>query len=277
MKLNKITAVAAAISAAAVLSISAQAQVFTSYSSGDVLLGFNQSGNASDYIVDLGSVSQFIGITSPVSFQLSTADLSNTFTSSWASNSATNLVSWGAVANDQGLAIASDTDGSSVWYTKGELTTGTHTAAPIRGSSSALNSISNRIQNLDTGTNGYDSSLSTANANNGVVQSTSTSNSWASFGPNGANAFNIGASIEQPVTGNGQGPTNSVLDFYEVDTKTASNQPATLLGTFTLNSSGDLTFTEVASTPEPSAFALGLTAVVLFVVLKRRKMLGLNA
>ena len=63
-----------------------------------------------------------------------------------------------------------------------------------------------------------------------------------------------------------------MLDLYEVDTKTASNQPAAFLGTFDLSSTGLLTFDPAtAAVPEPSAYALGITALVLFGVLKRRK------
>jgi len=275
MKRTKLTTVVAALAAAAVLTTSARAQVYTAYSSGDALLGFEQAGNASDYVVDLGSVSQFITATTPLTFQLSTTDLSTVFSSSWASNSQTNLVQWGVVANDQGQTVSSNTDGNSIWYTLGETTSGTQTKAPVRGSSSALASISNKIQNLDTGTNGYDSELSTANANNAIIQSASAGNSWSSFKPgvaDGQVAFGIGTDIEQASTG-ATGPTNSDLDLYEVDTKTGSNQPADYLGYFTLNSNGLLTFDPAgaAAVPEPSAYALGITALVLFGVLKRRK------
>ena len=275
MKLTKLTTAVAALAAAAVLGTSAQAQVFTAYSSGDALLGFEQAGNASDYVVDLGSVSQFITATAPVTLQLSTTDLSAVFGSTWASNSQTNLVQWGVVANDQGQTISKNTDGNSIWYTKGETTSGTQTTAPIRGTASALANVSNAIQNLDTGNGGYDSELSTANANNAIVTAASAGNSWSSFKPgvaDGQVAFGIGTDIEQAATG-ATGPTNSVLDLYEVDTKTGSNQPATFLGAFDLSSTGLLTFDPASAkaVPEPSAYALGITALVLFGVLKRRK------
>ena len=135
--------------------------------------------------------------------------------------------------------------------------------------------MSNAIQNLDTGNGGYDSELSTANANNAIVTAASAGNSWSSFKPgvaDGQVAFGIGTDIEQAATG-ATGPTNSVLDLYEVDTKTGSNQPATFLGAFDLSSTGLLTFDPASAeaVPEPSAYALGITALVLFGVLKRRK------
>ncbi len=273
MKLNKLTTALAALAAAAVLGTSAQAQVYTTYSGGDALLGFEQNGNASNYLVDLGSVSQFIGQTAPVSIQLSAADLQAVFGSSWASNSQTNLVQWGIVANDQSDAISGtdpNGDQSTIWYTKGELAPGTQSTAPIRGFASGNNSISNPIQNLDSGSGGYDSELSTANADNAIIQTKTGANSWSSFGPGTTSAFSIGTSVEQPLTGSGTGPTDSVLDFYELPSQTASNQPAIFLGSFSLDSTGELTF-DPAAVPEPSAYALGLTAIILFAVLKRRK------
>ncbi len=50
-------------------------------------------------------------------------------------------------------------------------------------------------------------------------------------------------------------------------------QPTTLLGTFTLEDNGTLEFTAEA-VPEPSTYALGIAAIALFVVLKRRQSLG---
>jgi len=281
MKLNKLATALTALAAVAVLTTSAQAQVFPNYNSGDVFIGFEQSGAANDYIADIGSVSQFIGDASPVTIQLSTTDLTAAFGSSWASNSnSTTNVQWGLVANDQSDSIASDTDGSSIWYTKGETVVGTKSAAPIRGTSSALNAISNKIQALETATTGgYTDYETTADTSNGVIESSTAANSWTSFKPgtySGNTAFNIGSEIEQPSSGNDTGPTDSALDFYEVDTRTASNQPATLLGTFSLSNSGLLTFNP-AAVPEPSSYALGLTALVIFFVLKRRKALSNEA
>ncbi len=281
MKFNKLTTAVAALAAAAVFVTSARAQVYPTYLSGQALIGFEQQGSSSDYVVDLGSVSQFIGAASPLTFQLSTTDLSTVFGSSWASNSQTNLVQWGIVANDQGQAISSDTDGDSIWYTKGETVAGTRTTAPIRGSSSALGSISNQIQNLETAsTGGFVNILSTADTSNAVTEPSTSANSWTSFKPgtySGGTAFGIGSEIEQPGSGSNTGPTDSVLDFFQVNSKTASNQAATFLGTFSLNSSGVLTFDEAQAVPEPSAYALGITGIILFLVLKRRKSISVAA
>ena len=287
MKLYPITSAAVALAAVAVLATSARAQVYTPdpVPSGDVLIGFesyNSTTSAAtpfDYVVDLGQVSQFINdtSTSPLQFQLSTTDLSSAFGTGWASNSnGSGNVQWGVVANDPSDSISSDPDGDSVWYTKGETVPGTQTTAPVRGSSSTLHAVSNAINNFEDGYAGQVATTSTSTTPYlGYIES-SGAGSWTSAKPgaySGNTAFGIGSEIEQPSTGSYTGPTDSVLDFYEVDTKTGSNEPATFLGTFSLAPDGILSFTGVAAqaTPEPSAYALGLIAIALFVVLKRRK------
>ncbi len=289
MKLTKFTIAAAALAATAILTTSARAQVFPNINSGDLLIGFEQSGNASDYVVDLGQASTFADATSPLQINLSTADLSSVFTSSWASNSngATN-VQWGVVGNDQSASDSSSVD--TVWFTQAETTPGTQSTAPTRGNTSALSAVSNKIQELESGAaaNALENLEATSNtAGNfntttgdstgvGVIQTSGNSESWTSFSPgvySGGNAFGSGKNIEQLGTGNYTGPTDSVLDLYE-DVPTATNgESADFLGTLSLNSSGVLTF-DPAAVPEPSAYALGLTAVLMFLVLKRRKALA---
>jgi hypothetical protein len=75
--------------------------------------------------------------------------------------------------------------------------------------------------------------------------------------------------------GNGQlgdtFPTGDVLTLYTVTNGAAS---AVADGTFSLSNVGGneiLEFNTLAATPEPSAYALGLCAVALFWVLKRRR------
>jgi hypothetical protein len=264
MKLHKLTTAIVALTAAAVLGSSAQAQVTTNYTSGDLLIGFEQAGAANNYVVDLGSASQFIGATT-LNFQLSTADLAADFTSNWAvnTNGATN-VQWGVVGNDQSKTVQSNAN--TVWFTEGEVTAGTKNTALTGLSGSQLHTISSNIQNLETASGGFAGSTSTSDTTKAINQSPSAANSWTSFSP-GNTAFNLGFSIEQPGSGSNTGPTDSVLDLFEYVPGASS---ASLLGTFSLAGNGDLTFNANA-VPEPSAYALGITALVLFGVLKRRR------
>ncbi len=256
MKLNKLKTALMALAVSAALTSAAEAQVDTLYHSGDLLLGFEQNGNASNYLVDLGQVSQFINATSPLTFDLSTTDLSTIFGSSWASNSQTNLVQWGVAGNDR--SVSDQTNLNAVWYTQVQPST-----APVGGSSGVQKQVSLSIQALETGLGGYQGGTSTVNSNAAIVQSSSAANSWSSFSPSNGIGFNLGTGVETL-----SGPTNSSLDLYQV----LPGSTGTLLGDFSLSSGGVLTFTQ--ATPEPSSYALGLTAVILFVVLRRRSALS---
>ncbi len=269
MKLTKLTTAVVALAAAAVLGSSAQAQVTTNYTSGDLLIGFEQQGAASDYVVDLGSATQFLNASTPLNFQLSTTDLAADFTSNWAvnTNGATD-VQWGVIGNDEGKVAQSNAN--TIWYTQGEVVAGTTNAALTGKSASALHQVSSTIQNLETGSGGFSGGTSTSDTTNGINQSATAANSWSSFAPggySGGTAFGLGFEIEQPGSGNNVGPTDSVLDLFEYVPGASS---ASLLGTFSLAGNGDLTF-DPQAVPEPSAYALGITALVLFGVLKRRR------
>jgi hypothetical protein len=280
MKLPKLTtAVVALAAAAAVLATSAQAAATqVSYTSGDLFLGFEVDGGSTDYVVNLGLANQFSGATSPLTFQLSTADLSSVFGTSWATNSGTSAdVQWGVIGNDQnnGATVGTqtgNTDAKSIWYTLGEQVSGTPNTAQSAQSAAALNAISNQIKQLDTGSGGFNGKTSTSDTTNAIEESATATHSWTSFAPgtySGGTAFGIGTEIEQAGSGNNTGPTDSVLDLFQAN----SGQTADLLGEFSLSSSGLLTFDPAATlaVPEPSAYALGITALVLFGVLKRRK------
>jgi hypothetical protein len=278
MKLTKLTTAVAALAAAAVFTTAARAQT-----SGDLFLGFEQSGNSSDYVVDLGQASQFADATSALTFQLSAGtnqDLNTIFGNSWASNSnGSTDVQWGVVGVDP--SKLDSTVANTVWFTLAETTPGTQSTAPTLANS-LLNQVAGNIQSLGfnaTAANSIYNSNPTSNTSSsstpGYIQVAGNPDSWTSYQPgvySGSDGFGLGRSIEQPSTGSGSGPTDSVLDLYE-DVPGASNGATDFLGSFSLNNSGLLTFdpNSVASTPEPSAWALGVTAVVLFLVLKRRK------
>ena len=292
MKLTKLTTLAAALAAAAVLTTSARAAgVSQTYTSGDLLLGFEQQNNSTDYVVNLGLASQFITAQStdtPWTLQLSTTDLGNVFGSTtWSTNNNGSAnVQWGIIGNDQGGAISGDSDANSIWLTQAETVKGTQSAAPAALQGSTLGSVSNEIQNFETGSGGFQHTTSTSDTTNAITQSTGNSHAWGNYGPgiyspaNAGTAFGYGSSIEQPGSGSNTGPTDSYLDLYQLNSSDAVGNPGAgeavdLLGTFSLSSGGLLTF-DPAAVPEPSAYALGLTALVLFTVLKRRKSIAVQ-
>lgn len=266
MKLNKLTTAVVALAAAAVLGTSAEAQVTTLYNSGDLLLGFEQSGAANNYLVDLGSASQFLSASSPVTIQLSTVDLQADFGASWASNSATNLVNWGVVGYDPSEAVQTSS-AYTAFFTQGEPSQGTLSANPGVGTLSYLKTVTAGIKNLALSSGGFNGGTSTNDTTNAINQSASAANSWSSFSPSSGTGFNLSVGVEQPLSGANNGPTDSYLDLYE----DIPGGPDKEIGTFSLSSSGLLTFDPAAAAvPEPSAYALGITALILFAVLKRR-------
>jgi len=263
---------------AAVLGTSAQAQS-VSYTEGDLLIGFDQTGAADNYVVDLGPVSQFINATGSLTFDLSTSDLANTFGgSSWSSNSQTNLVQWGVIgAGDRtsNITVGSDTiQKNTLFYTMGELNPGTQSTPPTEGTNSAQNSINGNITpNFANGTGGFNGTTPTVGSTlslQAINQTSGATNSW-SYELTSKADFGIGSNIQQPLTGSATGPTDSVLDLYELTPTNASTPaPTALLGTLSLASSGVLTF-NTGAVPEPSSYALvGVGAMFLFWRLRRK-------
>jgi len=269
MKPNKITSAALALALAAVLGTSAHAQT---YNTGDVLLGFEQSGSANDYEVDLGAFTQFADATSPVTLQLSVTDLNTAFGSSWSSNSQTDLVQWGVIGSGQlhgnttvnGTALNADT----LFYTVGEVTPGTQSTAPTEHSTTVQGTVVSQIVNATTGSGGFTSGTLTGNGTlQAIIQSASATDSYA-YEISSKSNFEIGSSIQQPGSGTGQGPTDSVLDLYQLNP--VNGGTATYLGDFSLNSGGVLTF-DPAAVPEPSTYALmGIGAMFLIWRLRRK-------
>jgi len=264
-----------ALAFAAILSTSAHAQNLT-YNTGDLLIGFEENGTTNNYVVDLGAASQFINASTPLTFSLSTSDLTTAFTSNWASNSQTNLVQWGVIGGSSktgSITLGGDTLAkNTLFYTQGELNVGTAATAPKELNNAGQNTINGKIVNFETDFGGETPSAGSTLALQATIESNGTANSYGDEVIN-QNIFGIGSSIEQPASGSYTGPTNSVSDLFQLNASTPSGvTPGTDLGTFSLASSGTLTFTPEA-VPEPSSWALTGVAMTFmtFLVLRRRK------
>jgi hypothetical protein len=279
MKHTKITSTMVALAIAAVLgTTTAHAQV-TSYNEGDLLLGFEQQNGAggvtaNDYGVDLGAVSNFIGVTSPLTFDLSTTDLTLAFGSGWAGNTNLgSLVQWGVIGGsdeNSTLAVGSDTLlKNTLFYTQGELNVGTQSTPPATASNSTQKNVNGNIQQFGLSFQGATESASAiALGSDAAIIASGTG--WSEYTPS-TEAFGGSKGIEQPSSGSDTGPTDSVLDLYELPNTTSTpGAKAILLGDFSLTSAGVLTF-DPAAVPEPSSYALAALAAVTFVVLRRRK------
>ena len=293
MKKTKLLAAGlVAAAAAAVLAPSARAQ--NSYQTGDLFIGFEEPGVSSDYVIDLGPANYFIGLAAtPGTTDITTADpnhgggvglgniasdLSTVFGTSWATNSLTtgSNVQWGIIgATSNSLGGTTGAGGTfglpknTLFETSAELTPGTQSSPLPTNTSGLQGGVNTAIIGFE---NNFSGSPQTGNSNYAEIQTVDAVNdpdSWTGNTP-GSEAFGNHYSIEQPTSGNYIGPTNSVLDLYEL--KPQNGGTGVDLGSFSLTSGGDLDFTSAAAVPEPSTYAtIGIGAAFLVLFRRNRK------
>jgi len=256
--------------AVALIAHSARAQGTLSYSTGDLLLGFEKSGVTANYVIDLGPASYILGLsgstnlTTALSLGNIAADLSGTFGGGWATTGSVGTnVQWGVIG---GTSKTSNglfgLPKNTILLTLGELNVGTHSAAPQTYSNSAQLGINNQIQSLGAAINNL---TVTANSTKAAWDSSGT---WSSDAPS-SGAFGLTYGIEQPASGTYIGPANSVLDLYELQPSLTGT--GIYEGSFSLDSSGNLSY--IAAVPEPSTFAsIGAGAAFLALFRRSRKL-----
>ncbi|MCE0484087.1 MAG: PEP-CTERM sorting domain-containing protein [Methylacidiphilales bacterium] len=269
MKLIKLTSAVAALAFTAILGASSSAHAQAN--EGDLILGFESTSSTNVYEVDLGSASQFINpSSSPLTFNLSTSDLSSTqygFGSSWATSSA---VQWGVIGgtgSPSGIGgVAANTLFTS-WNT--------FSSAPLARTAGNQGTNQSEIDNLY---NGFNTDGAATPGNTGALQTdelASTSPDGFAYHEKNDPNFNFGASflhsqLDYNSDGTTSAPDSATLDLYELTPTSSGTAPGTLLGEFTLGSNGVLTFTEAAA-PEPSSWSLiGLGGLVLALIVRRR-------
>lgn len=269
-KMNKLTVAALALTAISLAYTTASAQS-VSPGANDLILGFQLQGSNTDLEVDLGAASNFTaGSYINLTADLSAADL-NSISSSWASTTPGTGVNWSVAGVNA--------DGSSIYATSIAGANNVRTS-----SASGLATAQGLIASLASGSAGAGSlngapvagTASSAliggtvnSVNSGGVAASALSESYQSL--EGGNGYSFVPSAEQTGAGTDE--------LYSFTPGTTSGFPpkyplATDLGTFTLSDTGgnlSFTFGTPAAVPEPSAYALGLCAMLLFWVLKRRR------
>jgi hypothetical protein len=245
----------------------------------DLVIGFQQSGNSNDYEADLGSMSNYVGLTSPTLINLS-GDISLTDLNSIFGGSAltSDNVTLGAVATVgassatlNGVSEAAKTD----WVTQlGGTTTGladTNVSAPAsayagKAALSGGNTRYQQIQQVNAGLNNQ-TALSTPNA---AQVATSTSGSWTAYANGSSN--NFAAGLDSGTQLNLASGTYEYLNLYQYGV--TAGAPGVYVGSIELGANGSLDFTNYIPTaiPEPSVYAAILGAATLaFVAIRRRK------
>jgi len=245
--MKKLTLSIMAAAAAMLVTQSAHAQT-TSWSQGDLLLGFYDStGTATnDYEIDLGPISSFINASGTVSLGNVGADLGTVFNSSsptttWTTDA--NL-KWGAAAYS-GIAGSDGVAAKTVFLTKNSTL-----SAPVDQSSAANGNMGTAINAASNGTGGFSGQTTTATSPDAYIQATSATNAWIKKQGTSPtfNSFSSGFDISASSVG---GIFNTTLSLYEM---APTNGAASIdLGTFGISSNGDLTFT--TPVPEPPATA----------------------
>ena len=232
-----------AAAALALATSAAQAQ----YSSGDLVVGFT-SGSGNDLVYDLGKYST---LTDGQSWNLNSA-----LTSSPGSYTSLGNLNFGVVgALSLGLSGSAKTVYSTVPTAQGAPVSIPNTTT-FNGIRTSVDTIG---QFITSGPAGIDAASDPASWNGETIVGGSGTfyNNYGSATQNDPNSttpatFTFGAVVE---------------DLYGAK---ADNTPATLLGTFTFDSSGTLTFNATA-VPEPSALSL-LGGLGLFMIVARRRL-----
>jgi hypothetical protein len=253
MKTKHLTALAA-LAGSAFLTQAAMA--VTTYTDGDLLLGFhtaNAPGNSSEIVVNLGSFSAFTTNISNVIGSLN-SDLIATYGASWATR---NDLFWGIMGVDD-----SATD---VFASRGEATYGTQVAA---WKNRTVSITQNGVSAIESAGAGYSNLLPGSNASAAIESNaSSTNNHWTLFAPQIASGLLSGNGIDMAPVG------SSALDLFRLDGNgTAVNQNAAYVGTFTIAGSGatvgnvSFSLAPPVTVPEPGRAVLlgfGLASALL--------------
>jgi len=221
---------------------SAQAQ----YNAGDLIVGFT-TGSGNDVVYDLGTFSSLVnGETWNISSTLSGAGHANL-----------NNLNWGVVgAQSTGASGSLKTSYATVPTGQAAIPANVPSTGTFSSIATAVNTIG---QFITSGPSGTDAASDAASWNGETIVGGSSTyfNVYGSGTPNLPNSTTSASFTSGSV----------VEDFYGVK---ANNTAGTLLGTFTFDSTGTLSFTAV---PEPSTY--GLLAGLGLMVVTIRRQLGL--
>lgn len=254
---------ASAILLAGIMMASSTASAVTSYTSGDVLLGFHATGgtgNTSEVVINLGNYSQFVGVPVNTNFDLPLTSVSTDLSvyglpAAWSVRSD---LYWGAMGTDENSFDLFATRGRSIAATP---------ATPYlnqdfgntQAATGTINTAGGFFNNKPAG------------SSNSVTTETAGAGSWTTQAPT------IGGFLGLPgIDRNFNG--TSVLDLFRLDGLEGGTPgpgapygTSTYLGSFTINSdTGIINFSNIGAVPEPSrALLLGFGLAAAF--LRRRK------
>ncbi|HAM70454.1 MAG TPA: hypothetical protein DCM86_02295 [Verrucomicrobiales bacterium] len=259
----------AVVGATAFAAPSARAQQFT-FAAGDVLAAFHKAGSP-DLEVNLGKIDTLLAAPGPVSFGGTSYDITTQLLGNFGNN--LDGLSFSVIAGTKSTLAGHTANETWLSYA------GTASAGPANFGSLKSASVASQVDGIaGTGTATAGARFAAAGASyppssaSAIIIPSSSANSFSVLYPGTTHlAGLLGATASTDnTTGAGftGGATPLVSGFYDHPGTAAATTAGALVGTFSLDGNGQLTFTPV---PEPSTYALaGLGLGVLFLIQRRR-------
>ena len=243
------------------------------YTQGDLLLAFRQTGSNQTYVVDLGSATTFRDATSATALGISgiAADMSATFGSGWYTDNTIFASIVGGNSSTTTPLAGDGTGGTIPYFNKSAYVSKSGTGSPLdtpfgNQTQSTVSNVANTIGS--TFGDVFKAATATGNNTAGAIISTSTTNDYTDLVPAGGAANWFGLTSSTEVNPNG------TFDLYRLlaNKTNATDAPsgngvAQYQGAFTLSNTGVVSFNpEVAAAPEPSRvilLGLGLSGLLM--------------
>lgn len=249
------------------ISVAALPASAATFAQGDLLLAFNQtSGSGANTVltIDLGNASQFVNAHNTSTNLTNIANLGSILSSTYGSNMLTSSdanVYWTVAGSNTSGGTLANGDTAKTTY----LTLAQDGIGAINGSAQVTSNFNSglSVRNGYANQIGADQTAYTNTAGTSPVAVPIGNTGWVTDAQGG---WGNGSLTVQGSFANGVSGT--ALDLYRIVGSTGSTQtPSVYLGTFTLDSSGNLSFnTTVSAAPEPSRAvfaALGLGTLLL--------------
>ena len=204
---------------------------------GDLMVGFQQTSGSTDYLIDLGQISQLVSDTTTVlNLGNYNADLRTAFGSSWYGPSANVL--WGAVAASGPTGVGSD-PAATLYLTTATTAIGTpgvtlpsKVKASQNGPNSAVVGLITQEYNISASPN--------AQVTNASLIPNSDASGWTATIATISKSFS-GKSLESPFTN--ASPSTAVLDLWRLAPVNGSGQN---VGYLSIDNLGNMIFTPYA-------------------------------